>query len=64
MATYTGDSSNNDHTGPEAFQYGLGGDDYLFANVNDKSYNLFGGDGDDELLWQRLRRHPRRRGRQ
>ena len=49
MATYIGNDNNN-NTGSEQNQYGIGGDDRLAPNSNNKSYFLYGGNGDDELL--------------
>jgi Ca2+-binding RTX toxin-like protein len=48
--TFIGDNSSETFAGPQQNQYGIGGDDYLAPNVNNKSYFLYGGNGNDELL--------------
>lgn len=49
MATYVGTVFNDTHFGPEGTQYGLDGNDRLSGTVNNKQYQLYGGDGRDEL---------------
>ncbi len=49
MASWWGDQYNNWHTGNQQTQYGLDGSDFLSPSANDKSYLLYGGNGDDEL---------------
>lgn len=50
MATWWGNNFDNDHHGPEENQYGLGGDDTLVSTQTNRSYLLYGGNGDDELV--------------
>ena len=50
MATYIGNDNPNNNTNSQQDQYGIGGDDRLAPSNNDKSYFLYGGNGDDELL--------------
>jgi Ca2+-binding RTX toxin-like protein len=51
MATFVAFvDSDTTNFGSQQNQYGLNGDDYLAPNNNDKSYFLYGGNGDDELL--------------
>ncbi|HET7718026.1 MAG TPA: hypothetical protein VFK86_20555 [Bauldia sp.] len=50
MATWWGNDAPNYHEGPQENQYGLGGDDTLVGTVTDRSYYLYGGNGDDELV--------------
>jgi len=50
MATWWGNEFDNEHHGPERNQYGLGGDDTLVTTESDRSYALYGGNGDDELV--------------
>lgn len=50
MATWWGNDYDNYHTGPQKNQYGLGGDDTLVTSEKDRSYFLYGGNGDDELV--------------
>ena len=49
-ATYIGNNNPNNNTNSQQDQYGIGGDDRLAPSNNDKSYFLYGGNGDDELL--------------
>lgn len=49
MATYVGTVFNDTNFGPEGTQYGLDGNDTLSGTVNNKQYQLYGGDGRDEL---------------
>ena len=48
--TFIGDDSSETFKGPQQNQYGIGGNDYLAPTANNKSYFLYGGNGDDELL--------------
>ena len=50
MSTWWGNNFNNHHTGPQKNQYGLGGNDKLVASDSDRSYHLYGGNGDDQLV--------------
>lgn len=50
MATWWGNENDNDHHGPQKNQYGLGGDDTLVTTEQGRSYFLYGGNGDDELV--------------
>jgi Ca2+-binding RTX toxin-like protein len=49
MATYVGTVFNDTHFGPEGTQYGLDGNDVLSGTANNKQYQLYGGNGHDEL---------------
>ena len=48
--TFIGDDSSETFRGPQQNQYGIGGNDYLAPNVDNKSYFLYGGNGNDDLL--------------
>jgi cysteinyl-tRNA synthetase len=50
MSTWWGNNYDNNHHGPQSNQYGLGGDDTLVTTKKDRSYVLYGGNGDDELV--------------
>jgi Ca2+-binding RTX toxin-like protein len=50
MSTWWGNDNDNDHHGPQKNQYGLGGDDTLVTTEKDRSYFLYGGNGEDELV--------------
>jgi len=49
MATYVGNNGDNTNFGSQQTQYGLDGRDQLLPNNNDKSYFLYGGNGNDWL---------------
>lgn len=49
MSTWVGNDFNNVNFGSEQNQYGLGGNDQLSPNNNNKSYLLYGGNGNDWL---------------
>lgn len=49
MATWVGNDGNNTNFGSEQNQYGLGGADRLSPTNNNKSYFLYGGNGNDWL---------------
>ena len=49
MSTWWGDQFNNTNFGSQQSQYGLDGADRLSPNNNDKSYFLYGGNGNDWL---------------
>jgi Ca2+-binding RTX toxin-like protein len=49
MATWVGNNGNNTNFGSQQTQYGLDGADRLSPNNNDKSYFLYGGNGNDWL---------------
>jgi serralysin len=49
MATFVGTVFNDTHLGPEGTQYGLDGNDVLSGTANNKQYQLYGGNGNDEL---------------
>jgi cysteinyl-tRNA synthetase len=53
MATWWGNNYDNNHHGPEKNQYGLGGDDTLVTTNKNRSYVLYGGNGDDQLVGYR-----------
>jgi Ca2+-binding RTX toxin-like protein len=50
MATWWGNDNDNNHHGPQKNQYGLGGDDTLVTTDKGRSYVLYGGNGDDQLV--------------
>jgi len=50
MSTWWGNNYNNYHKGPQETQYGLGGNDTLITTEANRSYTLYGGDGNDELV--------------
>lgn len=50
MATWWGNENDNDHHGSQKNQYGLGGDDTLVTTKKGRSYFLYGGNGDDDLV--------------
>ena len=50
MSTWWGNDYDNYHRGPQTTQYGLGGDDTLISTDTNRSYRLYGDDGDDELV--------------
>lgn len=47
---YVGTNGADDHAGGQKDQYGLGGADSLAGNVFNRSYNLYGGNGGDQLI--------------
>lgn len=49
MATYVGTNGNDTNQGNQQTQYGLDGDDFLSPKNNNKSFFLYGGNGDDTL---------------
>ncbi len=49
MATKVLNNYNDWYEGNQQTQYALDGDDYLSPSANDKSYLLYGGNGNDEL---------------
>ena len=49
MSTWVGNDNGNTNFGSEQNQYGLGGNDWLAPNNNNKSYLLYGGNGNDLL---------------
>lgn len=49
MSTWWGNEYNNTNYGSEQSQYGLDGNDWLAPNNNNKSYFLYGGNGNDSL---------------
>lgn len=53
MATFVAPNNGNwTNTGSEEYQYGLNGNDILAPNNDNKSYFLYGGSGNDELIGQ------------
>jgi len=50
MATWWGNDNDNRHKGNQQNQYGLGGDDTLITTKKGRSYSLYGGEGDDQLV--------------
>jgi Ca2+-binding RTX toxin-like protein len=52
MSTTWGNEYNNDLFGSQDSQYGLDGDDVIAPGNQDKSYDLYGGNGDDDLYGQ------------
>lgn len=52
MSTWWGNQYNNTNYGNQDSQYGLDGDDVLAPEGDSKSYDLYGGNGDDDLYGQ------------